>query len=84
MKDLRVLGRDLKKTILVDNSAHAFGYQVDKGIPIESWFEDPNDAELAKLEGLLEEMLKKGVEDVRDVIRERFDTRKLIVEAGKY
>jgi len=79
LKDLTVLGRDLSKAVLVDNSPHAFGYQVDNGIPIESWFDDPKDKELLKLEKFLRTL--HGVEDVRDVVRKTFQTHLLVRNA---
>jgi len=79
LKDLNVLGRDLSSSVLVDNSPHAFGYQVDNGIPIESWFEDPNDVELIKLDQFLKTL--HGVKDVRSVVRSKFQTYKLIRDA---
>lgn len=79
LKDLNVLNRNLAKSVLVDNSPHAFGYQVDNGIPIESWFDDPGDSELLKLEHFLETL--HGVNDVRAVVRSKFQTYKLIRDA---
>ena len=79
LKDLNVLGRNLATSVLVDNSPHAFGYQVDNGIPIESWFDDPHDTELLKLEQFLETL--HGVHDVRAVVRSKFQTYKLIRDA---
>lgn len=79
LKDLNVLGRDLTKTVLVDNSPHAFGYQVDNGIPIESWFDDPNDTELLKLERFLRTL--NDFEDVRLAVRAKFQTYLSIEEA---
>eukprot|EP00579_Thalassiosira_antarctica_P000242 CAMPEP_0201869466 /NCGR_PEP_ID=MMETSP0902-20130614/2976_1 /ASSEMBLY_ACC=CAM_ASM_000551 /TAXON_ID=420261 /ORGANISM="Thalassiosira antarctica, Strain CCMP982" /LENGTH=489 /DNA_ID=CAMNT_0048394983 /DNA_START=240 /DNA_END=1709 /DNA_ORIENTATION=- len=79
LKDLTILGRDLSKAVLVDNSPHAFGYQVDNGIPIESWFDDPNDKELLKLEVFLRTL--HGVDDVRAVVRKTFQTHQLVLDA---
>ena len=79
LKDLNVLGRDLSKTVLVDNSPHAFGYQVDNGIPIESWFDDPNDRELLKLADFLTTI--ESAEDVRPLVRAHFKSFELIRDA---
>jgi len=79
LKDLNVLGRDLSKAVLVDNSPHAFGYQVDNGVPIESWFDDPSDTELLKLERFLRTLHGKG--DVREAVREKFQTYRLVAQA---
>mmetsp|Transcript_10080 Transcript_10080/g.16734 ORF Transcript_10080/g.16734 Transcript_10080/m.16734 type:complete len:383 (-) Transcript_10080:116-1264(-) len=72
LKDLHVVGRDMRKMVLVDNSPHAFGYQMDNGIPIESWFDDPHDTELLKLERFLSTL--HPCKDVRTAVRAEFET----------
>ncbi|KAE9353456.1 hypothetical protein PR003_g3853 [Phytophthora rubi] len=76
LKDLTVLGRDLSKVVLVDNSPHAFGYQVNNGIPIETWYDDEADAELLNLLPFLESLV--DVDDVRPIVEKQFQIQKLI------
>mmetsp|Transcript_4522 Transcript_4522/g.12620 ORF Transcript_4522/g.12620 Transcript_4522/m.12620 type:complete len:419 (-) Transcript_4522:128-1384(-) len=80
VKDLTVLGRDLKRTVIVDNSPHAFGYNIENGIPIESWYDDQQDQELQHLLAFLDDLAK--MDDVRPAISSTFQTHELIQVAG--
>merc|ERR1712070_289544 len=79
VKDLTVLNRDLSRCILVDNSPYAYGYQIDNGIPIVSWYDQEDDEELVKLIPFLETL--KDLQDVRPLIRSTFQTYKQVLHA---
>ncbi len=79
LKDLHVVGRDYSRMVLVDNSPHAYGFQLENGVPIESWFDDDNDTELLKLVGFLRRAF--AAEDVRSVVKEHFLTHVLVEKA---
>lgn len=64
IKDLRILkDKKLETMILVDNLSHSFGFQIENGVPILEWQNDPNDTELKYLSLYLTEASK--CDDVR-------------------
>ncbi len=63
----------------MDNSPHAYAYQINNGIPIESWYDDDSDNELLKLIGFLKRLI--AVDDMRPIVREHFKTYQLVSRA---
>ncbi|KAK1574929.1 hypothetical protein Q3G72_001065 [Acer saccharum] len=72
-KDLTVLGVDLAKIAIIDNSPQVFRLQVDNGIPINSWYDDPTDSALISLIPFLETLAE--ADDVRPLIVQKFGTK---------
>jgi TFIIF-interacting CTD phosphatase-like protein len=53
VKDLSLLGRDMSKTIIIDNISDNFVSQPDNGIFISTWYDDANDNYLSEITPLL-------------------------------
>jgi CTD small phosphatase-like protein 2 len=50
VKDLRIIkNRTLKDVVIVDNAVYSFGFQLDNGIPIIPFYNNPEDEELLHL-----------------------------------
>ena len=65
IKDLRIIQNKLLKDILiVDNLAHSFGFQIENGIPIIEYHDNPDDCELKYLIDYLIEAAKH--DDLRE------------------
>lgn len=80
LKDLSVLGRDLNRTLIIDNSPQAFGFQVENGVPIESWYDDPTDDHLLRLLPVLDVISE--VNDVKPILNRAFGLKKRTLRAG--
>ena len=71
IKDLKVINRDLKDMIIIDNNPESYLMNQENAIPILTWEDDENDNELDKLIPVLKYLSK--VTDVRDVINKIVD-----------
>ncbi|XP_037530430.1 CTD small phosphatase-like protein 3 [Nematolebias whitei] len=71
VKDLGVLGRDLAKTVVLDNAAHTYPYHLMNTIPIKSWSGAAEDRELQKLIPYMEKLAT--AEDFQEVLKKRKD-----------
>ncbi|CAG8531604.1 7226_t:CDS:2 [Ambispora leptoticha] len=66
VKDLSQLGRELRDTIIIDNSPASYIFHPTNAVPISSWFNDPHDTELLDLIPFLEKLTT--VDDVTMVL----------------
>jgi len=78
VKDLNKLGRDLKSTIIIDNSPSSYLFHPENAVPVESWFDDEADTELDELIPFLKDLSK--VENVRTYLEARKRDGKLILK----
>lgn len=62
VKDLSKLDRDLRQTIIIDNSPNSYSFQPENAIDCSSFIDDPRDRELNQIAAFL-----TGIKDVRDV-----------------
>ena len=68
IKDLKIIKKDIKDLIIIDNNPVSYSLNKENGIPILSWFDNPNDGELMKLIPILKYLAK--VNDVRPIINQ--------------
>ncbi|KAI4268806.1 MAG: hypothetical protein L6R35_006728 [Caloplaca aegaea] len=68
VKDLSQVGRDLRETIIIDNSPTSYIFHPQHAVPISSWFSDAHDNELLDLIPVLEDLAGSRVRDVSLVL----------------
>lgn len=71
IKDLSILGRDLAKTVVLDNAPHTYPHHLMNTIPIKSWSGETEDRELQKLIPYMDKLCT--AEDFREVLKKRKD-----------
>lgn len=67
MKDLTCLGRDLRKTIIIDNSPYSYMFHPQNALPVSSFIDDPRDDALFEMIPFLIDL--SSCEDVTEFLR---------------
>ena len=87
IKDLRKLGRDINKVVIIDNNKDNFSLQPENGLHICSFLGDQNDNELYLLSEDLMKIVKGNKKDLRpavkeidSIMKERYKTKNVILE----
>ncbi|CAD8151823.1 unnamed protein product [Paramecium octaurelia] len=65
VKDLRIINRDLKDIVLIDNAAYSYAFQIENGIPIIPYIDNVKDVELLGVIDYLKILLQ--INDVREI-----------------
>ncbi|KAI0986816.1 hypothetical protein GJ496_004770 [Pomphorhynchus laevis] len=66
IKNLSILGRSLSKLAIIDNSPACYSLHPHNAIPVNSWFDDPNDTELLDILPYMEKIAIAN--DIRIII----------------
>ncbi|CDW87250.1 nli interacting factor-like phosphatase family protein [Stylonychia lemnae] len=74
LKDLSRIGRDLKRTIILDNVKENFQLQRENGVFIKTWLNDQEDTVLLDILPLLKQIVIEKVPDVRETLRRYRDS----------
>lgn len=69
VKNLALLGWDLKKTLIVDNTKENFRYQPDNGILVHTWYDCLNDWVLHDLGYILKAIVSARPRDLRTELK---------------
>lgn len=82
IKDLESIGRNLKKTLIIDNLPENFKKQPDNGIFIKTWYDDMTDTCLYDLIPLLKRLVIEQVPDVGAALKKFRDQVIRLISAG--
>ena len=76
IKDLRILNRDLRNVVIVDNSIASFIFQLSNGWPIVSYRGDPLDKALVELTSFL--IGNRDCADFTELLDDKFRLSELV------